>query len=114
MRIDSVIRRAGRGAVPTVRTRQLEEGWYRILEAFSANPKHPDLLKHRLFLPRGEYRIVFNRGEVWYLIQYPNPDRGGALYVRLARTEPQGLPCLCPRLRFPHRRTDKCKGARRG
>lgn len=68
----------------------------------------------KLWLPVGEYPYVLRENQHWYGIKYPEPNRGGIIYVRLERLEITDKPCRCPRLRFPHKRNASCEGGLSG
>ena len=91
-------------------TARLRGGWYRVVAVYSKE----DYSFPKLWLPSGEYPHVLNGGEHWYGIRYPDPEKGGIIYVRLEQLAMAAEPCRCPVLRFPHKRSKNCKGDPRG
>lgn len=94
--------------MPSVR---LAGGWYKVIAVFTKNPDDRELANvPKLWLPVGEYPCVTHNQQHWYGIKYPDPTKGGIIYVRLVRLALADKPCRCPRLRFPHKRNDSCEG----
>lgn len=89
---------------------RLKGGWYRVIAVYSkAEYSFP-----KLWLPSGEYPHVLREGINWYGIRYPDPEKGGMVYVRIEQLAMEDKPCRCPRLRFPHKRSPHCRGNRDG
>ena len=95
-----------------MRHRVITEGWYKLLAVYSQSTSLP---KARLFLPAGSLRTVNDKeGRCWYAIKYPDPTKGGIIWVRIRKVRIREAPCHCSLLRFPHRRAKRCTGEYHG